>query len=134
LAEQMKAGIGGKRVLFVRANRGRDVVPRQLAAAGAEVTQVEVYRSVDVTQAAAHITELLRSEKIDWITVTSSAIARSLHAMFGALLEKCQLVSISPITSSTLRELGLPIAAEAKEATMRGIVAAIVRAEGDRRR
>jgi uroporphyrinogen III methyltransferase/synthase len=107
-------------------------VPRQLSAAGAEVTQIEAYRSVDVTQPDAHITKLLQTEKIDWITVTSSAIARSLHAMFGPLLESCQLVSISPITSRTLHELGLPVAAEAKEATMSGIVAAILRAERDR--
>jgi uroporphyrinogen III methyltransferase/synthase len=129
LAEAMKAGVRDKRVLIVRTNRGRDVVPRQLAAAGAQVTQVVAYLSVDVTAADAEVTELLKAGKVDWITVTSSAIARSLKGMFGDLLQQARLVSISPITTAKMLELGLDVAAEAQEATMGGIVEAIVRAE-----
>jgi uroporphyrinogen III methyltransferase/synthase len=129
LAETMRTEVSGKRVLIVRTNRGRDVVARQLTAAEAEVVQVVAYKSVDVTTPADEISNLLAEQNIDWITVTSSAIARSLHAMFGSLLQHSRLVSISPVTSNTMRELKLPIAAEAHEATMQGIVAAIVRSE-----
>ena len=64
--------------------------------------------------------------QIDWTTVTSSAIARSLARLFGESLQRTKLASISPITSATLRELGFEPAAEAKEYTMAGVVAAIV--------
>ena len=42
--------------------------------------------------------------------------------MFGDDLKKTRLVSISPVTSATLRELGLEPAAEAAEATVAGVV------------
>ena len=38
----------GKRVLWPKADRGRDVLPRELAAAGATVEPLVVYRNVDV--------------------------------------------------------------------------------------
>ena len=64
----------------------------------------------------------LREGRLDWTTVTSSAIARSLGRMFGDDLKKTRLVSISPVTTATLRELGLEPAAEAAEATVAGVV------------
>ena len=87
--------------------------------------QVVVYESVDVQSPQPEIAEQLAAGKIDWTTVTSSAIARSLARMFGDSLHKTKLASISPITSATLRELGYEPAAEAKEYTMAGVVAAI---------
>jgi uroporphyrinogen III methyltransferase/synthase len=129
LAAALEAEVRDRRVLIIRASRGRDVLPQQLADAGAHVTQVVAYHSIDVTVPDAQVTDLLQVGTIDWITVTSSAIARSLHAMFGQLLTRARLVSISPVTSATLRELGLDVAAEAGVATMQGVAAAIVQAE-----
>ena len=40
----------GQRFLLARASRGRELLAEQLRAAGAEVEQIIVYRSVDVTQ------------------------------------------------------------------------------------
>jgi uroporphyrinogen III methyltransferase/synthase len=62
---------------------------------------------------------------IDWTTVTSSAIARSLARLFGDSLKKTGLASISPITSATLRELGYQPAAEAREFTLDGVIEAL---------
>jgi uroporphyrinogen III methyltransferase/synthase len=97
----------------------------QLTAAGAVVEQVVVYESADVEQADSEIAARMSAGQIHWTTVTSSAIARSLARLLGDSLQKTKLVSISPVTSATLRELGLEPAAEAKEYTMAGIVAAI---------
>ena len=99
-----------------------------LTAAGGIVEQVVVYQSIDVESADAEIAARLQAGRIDWITVSSSAIARSLVKLFGDDLRKSKLVSISPITSDTLRELGFEPAAEARESTMEGIVDAIVAA------
>ena len=71
----------------------------------------------------------LAAGRIDWVTVTSSAIARSLAALFGGALGRSRLASISPVTSAVLRGLGDQPAAEATEYTMAGLVAAIVAAE-----
>ena len=60
------------------------------------------------------------------MTVTSSAIARSLVNLFGEKLRSTRLVSISPITSATLAELGYRVAAEASDYTLDGVVAALL--------
>ena len=103
----------GKRFLLVRASRGREVLGEQLAAAGGRVDEVVAYASRDVAAADPDVAERLAAGQIDWITVTSSAIARSLVRLFGDELRKSRLASISPLTSSTLAELGYRVAAEA---------------------
>ncbi len=64
--------------------------------------------------------------------MTSSAIARSLVAMYGDDLRHSRLASISPVTSQTLQELGYPAAAEAVSYTMPGLVAAMIAARDHR--
>jgi uroporphyrinogen III methyltransferase/synthase len=125
LADALAKGAQGKRFLLARASRGREVLAERLGAAGATVDQVVVYRSTDVAEPDAEVAAAIEAGRIDWVTVTSSAIARSLVQMFGASLKRTKLVSISPITSATLRELGHEPAAEAKDYTMDGVVAAI---------
>jgi uroporphyrinogen III methyltransferase / synthase len=131
LAEMLAGELpgGGKRFLLVRASRGREVLADTLRAAGAEVEQVVAYKSTDVAEPDAEIAAMLEAGKIDWITVTSSAIARSLAAMLGPQLNRAKLASISPITSATLAELGFRPAAEATTYTLDGLIDAIVRAE-----
>lgn len=129
--ETQSAGrpIAAPRVLLVRASRGRDVLAEQIRAAGVEVEQVVAYRSIDVATPEPRNRAALEAGKIDWITVSSSAVARSLIKMFGPLLRRARLVSISPITSKVLIESGFPPAAEAAEYTPTGMVEAIVAAE-----
>ena len=125
LAAILKSDARGRRFLLARASRGREVLGDELIAAGAEVEQIVVYTSTDVPQPDAEIAAALSAGQIDWITVTSSAIARSLARMFGPELRKSRLASISPITSATLRDLGYEPSAEAAEYTMEGVVRAI---------
>jgi uroporphyrinogen III methyltransferase/synthase len=126
LAQAFGKRAQGQRFLLLRASRGREVLSEQLQAAGGLVEQVVVYESQDATAPLPEIAERLQAGQIDWITVTSSAIARSLVNLFGAELNRAKLVSISPITSATLRELGYSPAAEAGEYTMAGVVQAIL--------
>ncbi|HEX3998475.1 MAG TPA: uroporphyrinogen-III C-methyltransferase [Pirellulales bacterium] len=131
LAEMLRSEARGRRFLLARASRGRAVLPEELVAAGATVEQIVIYESRDVPQPDAPIAAALAAGRIDWITVTSSAIARSLVRMFGEQLRNSCLASISPITSATLRSLGYEPAAEATEFTMDGVVAAILAAIGN---
>jgi uroporphyrinogen III methyltransferase/synthase len=128
LVADMKEG-KGRRFLLIRASRGREILADTLREAGGEVRQVIAYRSSDVAAADPEIAAALEAGKLDWVTVSSPSIARSLVAMFGAALVKTKLASISPVTSETLTELGYVPAAEAKQYTLDGIVDAIVEAE-----
>ncbi|MFZ5829636.1 MAG: uroporphyrinogen-III C-methyltransferase [Planctomycetota bacterium] len=130
LAESLSDGAQGKRFLLARASRGREALAERLRDAGAHVEQVVVYQSLDVAEPDPSVAESLRGGKIDWITVTSSAIARSLAHLFGDALRKSRLVSISPLTSGAIRELGFEPAAEAAEYSMAGVVEAILRGSG----
>ena len=85
-----------------------------------------VYSTNDVETADPQVAAALAAGRVDWVTVTSSAIARAIVGLFGEQLRKARLASISPVTSQTLRELGHPPAAEAAEYTMAGLVAAIL--------
>jgi len=128
LADALAGQASGKRFLLVRASRGREILAEQLRSAGAIVEQVVAYTSSDVDQPAPDVAAKLEAGKIDWITVTSSSIARALVNLFGEKLLQSKLASISPVTSTTLRELGYEPAAEAEQYTMPGLVQAIRRA------
>ncbi len=129
LADALVSEARGRRFLLVRASRGRQVLSERLSAAGADVHQVVAYTSRDVVEADPAVLESLDSGAVDWITVTSSAIAQALVRLFGERLRKTRLASISPITSQTLRELGFEPAVEASEYTAEGLLAAIVEGE-----
>ena len=130
LGDQLVHEADQRRFLLARASRGREVLAEKLQAAGGLVDQVTVYQSLDVAQVDADILQALTNQEIHWITVTSSAIARSLVSLCGDLLGGTRLASISPITSATLRELGYEPAVEAVDYTMEGLVAAICRSVG----
>jgi uroporphyrinogen III methyltransferase/synthase len=100
-----------------------------LAAAGSIVEQAVVYESRDVATPDTEVSEALAAGRIDWTTVTSSAIARSLVRMLGDALKQTKLAAISPLTAEVLTELGHPPAIVAAEYTAAGIVAAILSAE-----
>ncbi len=120
----------GKKILLVRASRGRDVMLRELAAAHSHehgVEEIVVYESVDVETPDPKIVTLMESRRIDWTTCTSSAIATSLVRMFGESLRHTKLASLSPITSDTIRKLGFLVAVESKDATMPGLFHAVLR-------
>jgi uroporphyrinogen III methyltransferase/synthase len=104
-----------------------------LTAAGGVVTQAVVYESRDVAEANPEVVAALTAGSIDWTTVTSSAIARSLVGMFGDSLRQTKLAAISPLTAEVLTKLGHPPTTVATEYTADGILAAILAAESPSR-
>jgi uroporphyrinogen III methyltransferase/synthase len=128
LAAELVGDAPGRRFLLARASRGREILAETLRAAGAEVEQVVVYRSEDVALPDPAVAEALEAGSIDWVTVTSSAIAKSLARLFGERLRRARLASMSPVTSQTLRELGFEPATEAGVYTIEGLAEAIAAA------
>lgn len=126
LVEAMAQYAKGKQVLLVRASRGRNVLPHGLTQQGANVTEVVAYESRDVEKCSPEVERRLTARGVDWVIVTSSAIAKAAATLMPDALQQSKIVSISPITSDTLRELGYEPVVEAKVYTMPGIVEAIL--------
>jgi uroporphyrinogen III methyltransferase/synthase len=127
LAAELRPHAAASRFLLARASRGREVLAEELTSAGGDVTQIVVYKSSDVSSPDQEVVARLESSQIDWVTVTSSAIARSVAQLFGESLHHTKLASISPVTSATLRECNLEPSAEATHYTMQGLADAILK-------
>ncbi len=124
--------VSGKRVLLVRARVARDVIPEELRAAGAKVDVVEAYETVVPKKSRDRLRTLMKdsTRRPHLVTFTSSSTARNFAELLGPAgtrsLRDVQLASIGPVTSATLRELQLPVAIEAREFTMSGLIRAIL--------
>lgn len=124
--------VQGQRVLLARADRGRDILRDELGQV-AQVDQVAVYSQVDSVDVTSPAFESLLRGEVDWITVTSSNIARSLHRTlqnagykdYSDL--KSRVATISPVTSAAVREVGWTVTVEAQEYTIPGIIQALIR-------
>jgi uroporphyrinogen-III synthase len=121
------------RFLLVRAEQARDFLPDALRAAGAEVTIAAAYRSVIPENSVAAIREIFRepANYPDAIIFTSSSTVTNLLALLEAsglaLPAEIRRVSMGPITSRTLRDVGFPPDCEAAEATIPALVESVVR-------
>jgi len=130
VVRSLRRRVKGKRVLLVRAKVARDVIPRELRLAGAKVDVVEAYETVVPYSSRPRLRRLLKDprRRPRVVTFTSSSTVRNFVALLGprnARLDGILLASIGPVTSSTLRELGLRVDIEAKEFTIPGLVEAI---------
>jgi uroporphyrinogen III methyltransferase/synthase len=102
------------------------VVAERLLEVGVAVRQVVAYQNVDNDPPPAELLAAMQSGKIDWVTVTSSAIADNLVRHFGPALGQTRIASISPITSRRLQQHGFEATVEAQVYTAQGIVDAIL--------
>ncbi len=124
--------VNGKRVVLIRARVARDVIPEELRAAGAEVDVVEAYETVVPEKSRVRLRALMKRarRRPHIVTFTSSSTARNFAELLGnfksASISHVQFASIGPVTSATLRELQMPVAIEAREFTMGGLIRAIV--------
>jgi uroporphyrinogen-III synthase len=160
VVRSLRSKVKGKRVLLVRAKVARDVIPRELHRAGAQVDVVEAYGTVVPQSSRLRLRAALRSPKLRpyVVTFTSSSTVRNFVELLGSPAkgkslptarervrlrhmglrhsepESMLMASIGPVTSATLRELGLPVDISAKEFTIPGLVQAIVDALADRRK
>ena len=132
VAESLVSALGdrvsGKRVLLARAAVARDVIPDALRAAHAQVDVVDAYQNA----VPANAPELLRSalaSGLDAVTFTSSSSATHLADVARVTglafpFANVPAISIGPITSQTLRELGWEPAAESNPHDIPGLIAA----------
>jgi uroporphyrinogen-III synthase len=134
VVRSLRKKVKGKRVLLVRAKIARDVIPRELRRAGAKVDVVEAYETVVPRASRTRLRAVLRNSRRrpHIITFTSSSTASNFVKLLGrstfAAMDGILMSSIGPVTSATLRELGLRADIKAKEFTIPGLVTAIRKA------
>jgi uroporphyrinogen III methyltransferase/synthase len=125
-------GIAGRRVLFPRADKAREVIPKGLTALGAEVISPVAYRNVLPDVLPREALEALEVGEIDCVTFTASSTVENLAVLLGPerfvkLLDGVAVAAIGPITSKTCRRLGLEVAIEPKEYTLEALTDEIER-------
>jgi uroporphyrinogen III methyltransferase / synthase len=116
-----------ERALIARAAQARDVLPDALRARGAEVYVLDLYETVAEAPAPGVIEAALAA---DYLTFTSSSTVRYfLDAAGGAqpISPAGRIASIGPVTSETLREVGLEPDLEADPHDIDGLIAALLR-------
>jgi uroporphyrinogen-III synthase len=136
VVRSLKNKVKGKRVLLVRAKVARDVIPNELRKAGAHVDVVEAYETVVPQSSRTSLRAALKNpaKRPHVVTFTSSSTVKNFVELIGAkapkarssLLNGIRMASIGPVTSATLRDLGLTVDIAAKEFTIPGLIEAIM--------
>ncbi|MGH7213664.1 MAG: uroporphyrinogen-III C-methyltransferase [Tepidisphaeraceae bacterium] len=134
LADALEQGgeVAGKRFLLLRADIARPVLRERLEAGGAvEVRDVAIYETKPAKELPPGLIEALDDRRVTWVTFTSSSTARNFAALLGPTcrdrLRNVNLASIGPVTTTTLRELGLEPTAQADTFNLEGLIDAMLR-------
>ncbi len=124
-ALEKETSIENLKILLPRAEGARDVLAEELARLGAIVDDVPAYRTVPAGADDEGVRRF-REEGADLVTFTSSSTAENFHAIKLPAHPGVRHASIGPVTSSTMRALGLAVDMEAAVHDIPGLVAAIV--------
>lgn len=130
VAELGKYDMTGKRILFPRVDRAREVIPRELKRLGAYVNDPVSYRNILPERLPPEALFALEKRAVDCITFTSSSTVQNLAEMLGRdllvdMLKGVTVASIGPVTSRTCRETGLKVDIEPLRSTLSELIAAI---------
>jgi uroporphyrinogen III methyltransferase/synthase len=120
--------VSGARVLYVTAEGSREVLIEGLDERGAEVTVIHAYRSVQDGAGAGRLRKALESGSVNAVTFTSASAVRGYVDAVGEDLSlRAPAVTIGPQTTEASNAAGIELLAEAEEATIDGVVAAVER-------
>ena len=123
-------GIENLRILIARAERARDVLPKELSALGAIVDEGFAYRTVPETRDITGARRRFVEEGADLITFTSSSTVENFLALGLPWPKGMMIASIGPVTSKTVRDAGRKVDVEARDHDIDGLVEAIQLAFG----
>ncbi len=114
------------KILIVRAEVARDILPDALKNFGAEVTVAPAYKTESAVENIAEIKSLLDAGQIDFVTFTSSSTVKNFVAALGTeIFAQFKTAAIGPITAQTLKDFGVTADIVAEEFTIAGLVDAI---------
>ncbi|MFQ5670226.1 MAG: uroporphyrinogen-III synthase [Acidobacteriota bacterium] len=124
--------VAGTRILLPRAQAARDVLPETLRRRGAIVDVVPIYRTTVPAVDVDGLRNALDAGLVDVVIFTSSSTVRHFVGLFRPDEARSRLVKagavaacIGPVTAATARESGFPVAIEASQFTVPGLLAAL---------
>jgi uroporphyrinogen III methyltransferase/synthase len=116
--------VEGRKVLIARAAEARDVLPAALRERGADLDVVALYETV---REAPDEAAIAAAQGADYVTFTSSSTVTNLTEALGDRFPAAaRIVSIGPVTSTTVDEAGLEVAVEADRHDVDGLLAALL--------
>lgn len=127
--EQSMAGV---RVLWPRASGAREAFATLLREAGAEVTEVECYRTSPDPGAAAALAAELRTEPADLVLFTSPSAVVAYQSGVG-LPPGGAVAVIGGVTGEAVAQAGWEVAVRPVEQSIAGLIAALRQWWGQRR-
>lgn len=131
IEELSKFNMKNQKVLLVRSNLARDFLCQKLKEMGAFVTDLIIYKTEKSNVKTDNIVELLKNNKVDYLTFTSSSTVRNFVEILNGynlkkLLKNVVITSIGPITSQTAIELLGRFDLQAINYTIDGIIDVIL--------
>lgn len=126
-------GVKGARVLIPRAKVAREVLPEELARAGAEVRVLPVYETGLAEAGPDEFLEWLEAGKVQFVTFTSSSTVENFFALvpkerLAEKRETLKLACIGPVTAKTLARFGFTPDISPEDYTIPGLAAALAKA------
>lgn len=117
------------RILIPRAKETRDFLVDSLSDLCC-VTELKIYETLmgDTGELKNKVVEMFEEGKMDYITFTSSSTVKNLFSMLDERLDlfnKSKMISIGPITSDTVRTLGMTVYKEAEQYDIQGLVSVL---------
>ena len=134
LVEHFPEKPNGLKLLFPRVESGgRDVLVKEMAKKGAEVTEVAAYESACPQSIPPAAKVAIERGEVDAVTFASSKTVRhfaalmekTFDAQWSNLMEPIAVASIGPQTSRDCRELLGKVTFEAEEYTLQGLIAGL---------
>lgn len=132
LAAELVGALAGKRVLVPRSDQAGGELVAALGSAGAAVTAVVAYDTAMPESLDAAMLETIRRGDVDAIAFFSPSAFQNFAGALGGeglrgLRGRVAFAAIGPTTAAAIRDAGLPVVAEAAEATADSLVAALER-------
>ena len=130
LAEELAGRVAGKKVLLPRSDRAGADLPAALRAAGAEVADVVACQTSLPESLAPDVADAIRRGEVDVVSFFSPSTFHNLVEAIGLetlrnLSGRVALAAIGPVTAGAIRDAGLLVEIEAREATAASLVAAM---------
>lgn len=120
------------RVLIPRSKNARIYVVEELRKV-CPVDEYQIYETVREDNTDVDVAEMLKNKEIDYITFTSSTTVQYFVEKIGSEnvddTKNAKCVSIGPVTSDKMKELGLTVDVQAEVYTIAGMIEAILNME-----
>lgn len=112
--------VSGKRVLMVKPEIARDILPKGLRHLGALIDEVVVYRTTTPAGVPVAFLEAIDAHHVDLVTFASSSTVRNLVALLdedhlARLKSQVNVACIGPITAETAKAQGFQVVVQCAE-------------------